>query len=112
LLVEGCGSQRRAADTEDGALTEERAARLVERLRERHVMAHVAHAGVYQVGIRVVIPGGREAVWDTDGAAGLEAQVLEDGLLVGFVPTIPGSEDFDDDAVVDCIARTDYDAHA
>ena len=90
-------------------LTEKRAARLVERLRQRNVMAHVAHAGVYQFGIRVVIPGGREALWDADGAAGLEAQVLEDGLLVGYVPTVPGSEDFDDDAVVDCIARARYD---
>jgi hypothetical protein len=26
------------------------------------------------------------------------------------VPTVPGSQDFDDDAVVDCIANTDYDA--
>jgi hypothetical protein len=31
-------------------------------------------------------------------------------VLVGFVPTVPGSEDFDDDAVVECIARTNYDA--
>jgi hypothetical protein len=64
---------------------------------------------VFQFGIRVVIPDGREAVWDTDGAAGLEAQVLRDGVLVGFVPTVPGSADFDDDAVVDYIAGVDYD---
>jgi hypothetical protein len=91
-------------------VTEERAAQLVERLRARRVLAHVARSGVYQFGIRVVLPGGREAVWDNDGAAGLEAQVLQDGVLVGFVPTVPGSEDFDDDAVVDYIARTNYDA--
>ena len=91
-------------------MIEERAVQLVERLRARNVLAHVARSGVYQFGIRVVLPGGREAVWDNDGTAALEAQVLRDGVLVGFVPTVPGSEDFDDDAVVECIARTNYDA--
>jgi hypothetical protein len=89
-------------------LTEERASRLVERLRERRVMAHVAPSGVFQFGIRVVIPDGREAIWDNDGAAALEAQILRDGVLVGYIPTVPGSEDFDDDRVVDYIARTRY----
>jgi hypothetical protein len=89
-------------------LTEERASRLVERLRERRVMAHVAPSGVFQFGIRVVIPDGREAIWDNDGAAALEAQILRDGVLVGYIPTVPGSEDFDDDQVVDYIARTRY----
>jgi hypothetical protein len=93
-----------------GPVIEERAVQLVERLRARNVLAHVARSGVYQFGIRVVLPGGREAVWDNDGTAALEAQVLQDGVLVGFVPTVPGSEDFDDDAVVECIARTRYDA--
>jgi hypothetical protein len=90
-------------------LIEERANRLVERLRERRVLAHVASTGVFQFGIRVVIPGGREAIWDNDGAAALEAQILQDGVLVGYVPTVPGSEDFDDDAVIDYIARMRYD---
>jgi hypothetical protein len=30
-------------------------------------------------------------------------------MLVGYVPQIPGSEDFDLPQVVDAIARTDYD---
>jgi hypothetical protein len=30
-------------------------------------------------------------------------------MLVGFVPVIEGSEDFDDDQVIDAIVRTDYD---
>jgi len=38
--------------------------------------------------------------------------VLQDGVLVGYVPTVPGSEEFDDDAVVDYIARTNYGAVA
>ena len=48
-------------------------------------------------------------MWDTDGTASLEAQVMRNGVLVGFVPVIEGSEDFDDSQVVDAIARTDYD---
>jgi hypothetical protein len=48
-------------------------------------------------------------VWDTDGTAGLEAQVMRDGVLVGFVPHIEGSEDFGEAQVVDAIERTDYD---
>jgi len=91
-----------------GGVEEDRARRIVTTLRDRGVMAHLARTGVFQTGVRVVIADGREAVWDTDGAAGLEAQVLRDGVLVGFVPQIPGSEGFDDAAVIDAIARTDY----
>jgi hypothetical protein len=65
--------------------------------------------GYAKVGVRVVLPDGREALWDTDGTAGLEAQVMRDGMLVGFVPMIEGSEDFSEEQTVDAIARTDYD---
>lgn len=61
------------------------------------------------MGVRVLLPDGREADWDTDGTAGLEALVMRNGMLVGFVPVIEGSEDFDEQQVVDAIARTDYD---
>jgi hypothetical protein len=57
----------------------------------------------------VTLSGGREAEWDTDGTAGLEAQVMRDGMLVGFVPEIEGSQDFDEAQIVIAIARTDYD---
>lgn len=57
----------------------------------------------------MALPDGREALWDADGAAGLEATVLRNGVLVGFVPLIPGSEHFDESQIVDAIARTDYD---
>jgi hypothetical protein len=92
-------------------MDENRAQRVVDALRERGVPAHLAHAraGMSQFGIRVALPDGREAVWDTDGTAGLEAQVLGNGMLVGFVPKIEGSEDFTEQQVVDAIARTDYD---
>jgi hypothetical protein len=87
-----------------------RARRVVDALRERGVLAHVALGGVGRTGVRVVLPDGREAVWDTDGAAGLEATVMRDGVLVGFVPFIDGSEDFDEAEIIEAIARTDYDA--
>ena len=66
-------------------------------------------AGVDQFGVRVNLHDGRQAEWDTDGTIGLEAQVMQDGDLVGFVPKIDGSEDFDEAQTVDAIARTDYD---
>jgi hypothetical protein len=90
-------------------MDENRAYRVVDALRERGVPAHVAREGVGLIGIRVAIFDGREAVWDTDGTAGLEAQVMRDGVLVGFVPKIEGSEDFDEAQVIDAIARADYD---
>lgn len=90
-------------------MDENKARVVTDLLRGRGVDARMAKAGVYQFGIKVQLPDGREAVWDTDGTAGLEAQVLRHGMLVGFVPHISGSEDFDADQVVDAIVRTDYD---
>jgi hypothetical protein len=90
-------------------MDENRARQIVDTLRERGINAHLEKAGVYQFGVRVSVKGGREAMWDTDGTAGLEAQVMRDGMLVGFVPVIEGSENFDDNQVVEAIARTDYD---
>ncbi|MBT0767565.1 hypothetical protein KIH74_01430 [Kineosporia sp. J2-2] len=90
-------------------MEENRARRVVDALRERGVDARMEKAGVYQFGLWIKLPGGREAIWDTDGSAGLEAQVMRDGVLVGFVPSIPGSDGFDEAQVVDAIARTDYD---
>ncbi len=89
-------------------MDEFRARRVVDALRDRGVNAHLFR-GPGQYGVRVTLPGGREAEWDTDGTAGLEAQVMEDGMLVGYVPEIEGSEDFSEGQVVDAIARTDYD---
>jgi len=90
-------------------MEENRARQVVDALRERGVDAHIAKAAVYRFGIRVTLPGGREAIWDSDGTAGLEAQVMRDGMLVGFVPVIEGSESFDESQTVDAIVRTDYD---
>ena len=89
-------------------MDEFKARRVVDSLRSRGVNAHLLR-GVTEFGVRVSLPGGREAEWDNDGTAGLEAQVMRDGMLVGYVPLIEGSEDFDEAQVVDAIARTDYD---
>ena len=92
-------------------MDEQRARRVVEALRGRNVFAHVKlpHAGITQYGIRVVLSDGREAIWDNDGTAGLEAQVMRNGILVGFVSSIPGSENFGDQQIIDAIAAADYD---
>jgi len=90
-------------------MEENRARRVVDALRDRGVDAQLARAGVYRFGVRIRLGDGREAEWDTDGTAGLEAQVMRDGVLVGYVPDIEGSEDWDEEQVVDAIVRTDYD---
>jgi hypothetical protein len=88
-------------------MDEFKARRVVDALRDRGVNAHL-YRGTVEFGVRVTLPGGREAEWDTDGTAGLEAQVMQDGMLVGYVPEIEGSEDFNEAQVIDAIARTDY----
>ena len=54
------------------------------------------------------MPDGREAIWDADGAKALDAQIMRDGMLVGLVEDVDGSENFTEDQVVDAIARADY----
>jgi hypothetical protein len=92
-------------------MDEQRARRVVETLRGRNVFAHVKlpHAGITQYGIRVVLADGREAIWDNDGTAGLEAQIMRNGILVGFVASIPGSEGFGEAETIEAIAAADYD---
>ena len=92
-------------------MEEERARLIVDTLRGRNVFAHLKlpQAGITQYGIRVVLPDGREAIWDNDGTAGLEAQIMRNGVLVGFVASIPESENFGDGQIVEAIATADYD---
>jgi hypothetical protein len=90
-------------------MDENRARRVVDALRDRGTNADIARVGVYQFGVAIRLPDGRVANWDTDGTAGLEAQVMRNGMLVGFVPLIEGSEDFDEEQVIEAILRTDYD---
>ena len=90
-------------------MEENEARKVVDALRERGVDAHMERAGTYQFGIRIALPDGRQAIWDSDGTAKLEATVMRNGMLVGFVPVIEGSEDYDIAQTVDVIVRTDYD---
>jgi hypothetical protein len=90
-------------------MDENRARRVADALRERGIDAHLETAGIDVFGVRVVLPGGREAIWGNEGTTSLEAEVLLDGDLVGFIPEIPGSAAFDEAQIVDAIARADYD---
>jgi len=95
-----------------GSLTdmdENRARRITDALRDRGINAHLRESGVDAYSVQVPAGGGREAIWGAEGTAGLEAEVLLDGDLVGFVPQIPGSDAFDEAQIVDAIARADYD---
>ena len=88
----------------------EEAEQVVAALREQKVFAHVYHGGVNRHGVRVVLGDGREALWDVDGAAGLEAQIMRDGVLVGFLPKVPGSERWGVTETVAAIAGAEYPA--
>jgi hypothetical protein len=90
-------------------MEEMKARRVVDALRDRGTDADLARVGVYQFGVSIRLPDGREATWDSDGTASLEAQVMRNGVLVGFVPAIEGSEDYTEEQIVDAIVRTDYD---
>jgi hypothetical protein len=89
-------------------MEENRARRVADALRDRGIDAHLDKAGVGVYGVRVSIGDGRQAVWGREGTASLEAEVLLDGDLVGYVPEVPGSMSFDEAQVVDAIARADY----
>src|SRR5262245_66342122 len=89
-------------------MEETRARRGVDALRDRGIDAHMLRAGVDQFGVQVSLHDGRSAEWDTDGTIGLEAQVMQDGDLVGFVPKIEEYESFDEAQIVDAIARQDF----
>jgi hypothetical protein len=90
-------------------MDENRSLRVVDALRERGVDAHLENIGVGVYGVRVRLDRGRQAIWGAEGTSGLEAEVLLDGDLVGFVPEIEGSAAFDDPQIIDAIARADYD---
>jgi hypothetical protein len=90
-------------------MEEMKARRVVDALRARGTDADLARVGVHQFGISIKLPDGREATWDSDDTASLEAQVMRNGMLVGFVPEIPGSDSFSEAQIIDAIVRTDYD---
>ncbi len=89
-------------------MQKEEAELVVAALQQRRVFAHLYRGGVNRFGVRIVLSDGREALWDVDGAAGLEAQVMADGVLVGFVPKIEGSEGWSVEQTVEAIAAATY----
>jgi hypothetical protein len=95
--------------TLDSTMEENKARRVVDTLRERGTDAQLARVGVYQFGVAIKLSDGREVTWDSDGTAALEAQVMRNGVLVGFVPAIDGSDDYTEEQIVEEIVRTDYD---
>jgi len=90
-------------------MDENRARRVTDALRDRGINAHLKKSGIDAYAVQVAAGGGREAIWGAEGTSGLEAEVLLDGDLVGYVPEIPGSDTFDEAQIVDAIARADYD---
>ena len=86
-------------------MEEMKARRVVDALRDRGTDANLARVGVYQFGVSIKLPDGREATWDSDGTAALEAQVMRNGVLVGFVPAIDGSDEFTEEQILDAIVR-------
>ena len=89
-------------------MRQDEADRVAAALSERGIIAGVARPAAYRFGIRIPLGDGREALWDVDGAAGLEAQIMRDGVLVGFVPQIAGSQNFDEQQTVEAILAADY----
>jgi hypothetical protein len=90
-------------------MEENKARRVVDALRDRGTNADLARVNVYQFGVSIRLSDGREATWDSDGTAALEAQVMRNGVLVGYVPAIDGSDDYTEEQIIDTILRTDYD---
>jgi hypothetical protein len=90
-------------------MEEMKARRVVDALRDLGTDADLARVAVNQFGIDIKLSGGRVATWDSDDTASLEAQVMRDGVLVGFVPEIEGSDTYTEEQIIDAIRRTDYD---
>ena len=111
----GCGYRGRHRSTRSlrlgnlAVMDENRARRVTDALRDRGINAHLRKSGIDAYSVQVPAGGGREAIWGAEGTTGLEAEVLLDGDLVGFVPEIPGSDAFDEAQIVDAIARAGYD---
>ncbi len=106
--VHGTHSERPVTRRHTHPMQEDEATRIAEALRGYGLIAHVARPSAYRFGIRVPLGDGREALWDVDGAAGLEAQIMRDGVLVGFVPQHRGVGEFDEAMTARAIATADY----
>lgn len=90
-------------------MDKDKAALVVDQLVAWNVPARVVPMGMHSAAVRVRLGGGREALWDADGAAGLDAQVLRDGVLVGFLAERPDSSALPAGHQAWLIATADYD---
>ena len=90
-------------------MDKDKAALVVDQLTAWNVPATVVPVGMHSAAVRVRLGGGREALWDADGAAGLDAQVLRDGVLVGYVAELPDSAALPAPHQAWLIATADYD---
>lgn len=90
-------------------MDKDKAALVVDQLTAWNVSATVVPIGMHSAAVRVRLGAGREALWDADGAAGLDAQVLRDGVLVGYVAELPDSAVLPAAHQAWLIATADYD---
>lgn len=82
---------------------------VVDQLRRWNVLARTSTLGLDRAAVRVTLPKGREALWETDAGGGLTAQVLRDGMLVGCVAAQAGTEGLTPPSAAWTIANADYD---
>jgi hypothetical protein len=89
---------------------ENKALHLVDLLRDRGVDAHLERSpgGIHGFGVRVDLHDGRQAIWGGARTTRLEAEVMRDGVLVGFREGIEGSENFTPEQMVEAIVATDW----
>lgn len=90
-------------------MNRDKATAVVDQLNQWGVPSAVISRGQFQAGVRVSLPDGREARWGVDRSASLEALVLRDGVLVGFVTPVAGGAELNPALTAWAIARTDYD---
>lgn len=90
-------------------MDKDKAVLVVQQLTAWNVPATVVPVGMHSAAVRVRLGSGREALWDADGAAGLDAQVLRDGVLVGYVAELPDSAALPAGHQAWLIATADYD---
>jgi len=95
-------------DGQEWLMQRDTATAVVGQLTAWGIEAATISRGQHRAGVRVCLPDGREARWGIAGSATLEAVVLRDGVLVGFVPALPGSADFTPATAAWAIAKTDY----
>jgi hypothetical protein len=89
---------------------ENKALHLADLLRDRGVDAHLERStgGIHGFGVRVDLHDGRQAIWGSARTSRLEAEVMRDGVLVGFREGIEGSENYTLEQMVEAIIATDW----